>query len=138
MQRHGSTQKGWGYENYFFKLRTPVEAPTVSCQEQRTTARTKNFLSISRHSASPKNERTMRFYELTIVSIAALTSQALAIQVECRQANIIRQNDEYFERAKKAVHPGAENIKPVEEVSHSYMGIDSNALVEHATTVLGK
>jgi hypothetical protein len=79
----------------------------------------------------------MRLYELTIVSVATLIAQAVAIQVECRQANIIRQNDEYFERAKKAVHPGAEDIKPVEEVSHSYIGIDPNALVEHATT-LGK
>ena len=79
----------------------------------------------------------MRPYELMIVCLAALASQALAIQVECRQATIIRRNEDYFDRAKKSVHPGADDIKTIEDVSHSYMGIDPEALVEHATT-LGK
>ena len=79
----------------------------------------------------------MRPYELMIVCLVALLAQALAIQVECRQVTIIRRNEDYFDRAKKSVHPGADDIKTVEDVSHSYMGIDPEALMEHATT-LGK
>ena len=72
----------------------------------------------------------MRSFELITVLVAALVPQTLAIQVECRQCHIVRKNEEYFERAKKVINERGD-VKLVDNVSH--MGIDADAMIEHAT-----
>lgn len=41
---------------------------------------------------------------LLIILVATCVAQVSAIQVECRQCHILRQNEEYFEQAKQVVN----------------------------------
>jgi len=60
----------------------------------------------------------MRSCVTLTVLVAALVAQISAIQVECRQCHILRQNEEYFEQAKRATSKRHKCASPmVSEVS---------------------
>lgn len=44
------------------------------------------------------------FVLLTVIVAVLIASQVSAIQVECRQCHLLRQNEEYFEQAKQVIH----------------------------------
>jgi hypothetical protein len=54
------------------------------------------------------------------IAVLFAFSQVSAIQVECRQCQLVRQNEEYFERAKQAVqkrHAPTSVVVPVSSTS---------------------
>ena len=93
--------------------------------------RRKDDVEDRRHPAQKKKEN-MRAWVMLTVFVAALVVQGAAIQVECRQCYIQRQNEEYFEQAKKILNKRHDCTYVVNDESLTSSGMNSGEVVEPA------